>query len=100
MRASQIAKIPSGEGLAFGKAKLDRSAAGARLGSMSAEASAARLPALLPRGQGHQFVVYGNSCSGIAGAAHEKTFASVNAVVRASSRRRSSSPSWATRSPA
>ena len=29
LRASQIAKIPSGEGLAFGKAKLDRSAAGA-----------------------------------------------------------------------
>jgi hypothetical protein len=49
---------------------------------MSAEASAARLPALLPRGDGHQFVVYGDSCSGIAGAAHEKTFASVNAVVR------------------
>ena len=49
---------------------------------MSAEASAARLPALLPRGPGHQFVVYGDSCSGIAGAVHEKTFASVNAVVR------------------
>ena len=29
LRASQIAKIPSGEGLAFGKAKLDRTAAGA-----------------------------------------------------------------------
>ena len=49
---------------------------------MPAEASAARLPALLPRGHGHQFVVYGDSCSGIAGAAHEKTFASVNAIVR------------------
>ncbi|MBI2739109.1 MAG: hypothetical protein HYX38_21525 [Rhodospirillales bacterium] len=46
---------------------------------MSAEA---RLPALVPRGQGHQFVVYGDSCSGIAGALHEKTFASVNAVVQ------------------
>ena len=31
---------------------------------------------------GHRFVVYGDSCSGIAGAPHEKTFASVNAVVR------------------
>jgi hypothetical protein len=41
-----------------------------------------RLPALLPRGSGHQFVFYGDACSGIAGAAHEKTFASVNAVVR------------------
>ena len=29
LRASQIAKIPSGEGLSFGKARLDRSAAGA-----------------------------------------------------------------------
>jgi hypothetical protein len=27
LRASQIAKIPSGEGLAFGKARLDRGAA-------------------------------------------------------------------------
>jgi len=42
----------------------------------------ARLPALVPRGQGHQFVVYGDSCSGVAGALHEKTFASVNAVVQ------------------
>ena len=49
---------------------------------MSVEASAARLPALLPRGPGHQFVVYGDSCSGIAGTAHEQTFASVNAIVR------------------
>lgn len=49
---------------------------------MSAEASSARLPALLPRGPGHQFVVYGDSCSGIAGTLHEKTFASVNAVVQ------------------
>jgi hypothetical protein len=38
--------------------------------------------ALLPRGPGHQFVVYGDSCSGIAGAPHEKTFASVNVVVQ------------------
>src|SRR4249920_1401437 len=37
---------------------------------------------LKPRGPGHQFVVYGDSCSGIAGALHERTFASVNAVLR------------------
>ena len=35
LRASQIAKIPSGEGLAFGKAKLDRSAAGTSASSQS-----------------------------------------------------------------
>ncbi len=38
--------------------------------------------ALLPRGQGHQFVVYGDACSGVAGALHERTFAGVNAAVR------------------
>ena len=37
---------------------------------------------LLPRGAGHQFVVYGDSCSGIPGALHERNFAAVNAVVR------------------
>jgi Calcineurin-like phosphoesterase len=37
---------------------------------------------LFPRGPGHQFVVYGDSCSGIPGALHEQTFAAVNAVVR------------------
>ena len=40
------------------------------------------IPALLPRGPGHQFVVYGDSCSGIPGAPHERSFAEVNAVVR------------------
>jgi Calcineurin-like phosphoesterase len=49
---------------------------------MSADTSSARLPAILPRGAGHQFVVYGDCCSGIAGALHERTFASVNAIVR------------------
>jgi hypothetical protein len=49
---------------------------------MVPESPSRHLPALLPRGQGHQFVFYGDACSGIAGAAHEKTFASVNAVVR------------------
>src|SRR5262249_36396364 len=40
------------------------------------------IPALLPRGNGHQFVVYGDACSGIAGAPHERTFAAINAVIR------------------
>ena len=40
------------------------------------------IPAVLPRGQGHQFVLYGDACSGVAGAPHERTFAGVNAAVR------------------
>lgn len=40
------------------------------------------IPALTPRGPGHQFVVYGDSCSGVPGAPHEATFAAVNAAVR------------------
>ena len=40
------------------------------------------IPALLPRGHGHQFVVYGDACSGMPGALHEKTFAAVNGIVR------------------
>lgn len=40
------------------------------------------IPALLPRGEGHQFVLYGDACSGVAGAPHERTFAGVNASVR------------------
>ncbi len=40
------------------------------------------IPALLPRGEGHQFVLYGDACSGVASALHERTFASVNAAVR------------------
>ena len=43
---------------------------------------ASSIPALLPRGRGHQFLVYGDSCSGVPGGAHEQTFASVNAVIR------------------
>jgi hypothetical protein len=35
----------------------------------------------LPRGDGHQFVVYGDSCSGIPGHIHEATTAAVNRVV-------------------
>lgn len=45
-------------------------------------ARAGPLAALVAEGPGHRFVVYGDSCSGIAGAPHERTFASVNAVVR------------------
>jgi Calcineurin-like phosphoesterase len=41
-----------------------------------------QIPALSPRGEGHQFVLYGDACSGIPGALHEQTFAAVNAVVR------------------
>jgi len=41
-----------------------------------------RIPALLPRGSGHQFVVYGDACSGVPDAPHERSFAQVNAVVR------------------
>lgn len=40
------------------------------------------VPALLPRGQGHQFVLYGDACSGVPGGLHERTFAAVNAVLR------------------
>src|SRR6516225_4275762 len=40
------------------------------------------IPALVPRGRGHQFVVYGDSRSGVPGGPHERTFACVNAVVR------------------
>lgn len=40
------------------------------------------IPALLPRTPGHQFVLYGDACSGVPGALHEATFASVNAVIR------------------
>ncbi|MDN5000081.1 metallophosphoesterase family protein [Bradyrhizobium sp. GCM10027634] len=40
------------------------------------------IPALLPRGEGHQFLLYGDSCSGVPGALHEKTFGAVNAVVQ------------------
>jgi hypothetical protein len=40
------------------------------------------IPSLLPKGPGHQFVIYADSCSGVLGARHERTFASVNAVVR------------------
>ncbi|MGY4476791.1 metallophosphoesterase family protein [Bradyrhizobium sp. USDA 3364] len=40
------------------------------------------ISSLLPRGSGHQFVIYADACSGVAVALHERTFASVNDVVR------------------
>ncbi|MHC1945303.1 metallophosphoesterase [Bradyrhizobium sp. UFLA06-06] len=40
------------------------------------------IPSLLPRTSGHQFVIYADACSGVPGALHERTFASVNDVVR------------------
>ncbi len=39
------------------------------------------IAALAPRGSGHHFVCYADSCSGVPGALHESTFAAVNAVV-------------------
>ncbi|MHC2435810.1 metallophosphoesterase family protein [Bradyrhizobium sp. USDA 4451] len=40
------------------------------------------IPSLLPRSPGHRFVIYADACSGVAGAPHERSFASVNNVVR------------------
>jgi len=40
------------------------------------------IPALLPYGPGHQFVLYADACSGVAGAPHEANFAAVNTVLR------------------
>ena len=40
------------------------------------------IPAILPRSnEGHQFVCYADSCSGVPGAPEERAFASVNAVI-------------------
>lgn len=44
--------------------------------------SASTIAAVRPRGTGHQFVLYGDACSGISGAPHEHTFARVNSVIR------------------
>lgn len=40
------------------------------------------ITALLPKSGGHEFVVYGDSCSGIPNALHERTFAEVNAFLK------------------
>lgn len=50
--------------------------------SQTDESATSLIPALLPRGHGHQFVLYGDSCSGIPGHRHQQTFADVNAVVQ------------------
>jgi hypothetical protein len=41
-----------------------------------------RIASLEPRGPGHRFVVYGDCCSGVVGAPHEKTFSAINAAVQ------------------
>ena len=41
------------------------------------------IPVMEAGADGHRFVVYGDSCSGIPGAVHEATFRQVNQVVRA-----------------
>lgn len=40
-----------------------------------------KIEALLPDGNGHQFIIYSDSCSGVPGALHAHTFASVNTVL-------------------
>lgn len=42
-----------------------------------------RIDGLTPRGDGHAFVFYGDSCSGVPGATHEATLAATNAAVAA-----------------
>jgi hypothetical protein len=42
----------------------------------------APFPSLKPRGPGHHFVLYGDSCSGIPGHPHEANFAAINATIR------------------
>lgn len=39
------------------------------------------IQSLMPNSDGHQFVIYGDSCSGVPNALHEKTHAKINAVV-------------------
>jgi hypothetical protein len=40
------------------------------------------IAALRPRGEGQQFLLYGDACSGVPGALHEGKFAAINAVIR------------------
>ncbi|MCB1386444.1 MAG: metallophosphoesterase [Nitratireductor sp.] len=42
---------------------------------------AREISALTPKGPGHQFLFYGDSCSGVPGALHERTFRAVNEMV-------------------
>jgi hypothetical protein len=46
----------------------------------TAEPGADPIPAITPRGTGHQFVIYADSCSGVPGGIHEDTFAQVNRI--------------------
>ena len=41
-----------------------------------------QIDAVLPRGNGHQFLFYGDACSGVAGAGNESAFARTNDIVR------------------
>lgn len=41
-----------------------------------------KIPTFQPNGEGHQFVMYGDSCSGVPDALHESTFKQVNAVIQ------------------
>lgn len=41
-----------------------------------------KIPILKPKSSGHQFVIYGDSCSGVSGVLHEGTFRQVNAVLQ------------------
>lgn len=41
-----------------------------------------KIPTLQPQSGGHQFVIYGDSCSGVPGFLHESTLAQVNAVLQ------------------
>lgn len=45
------------------------------------DADLAIIEAIVPRGAGRKFIVYGDACSGVAGAPHEATFAGINRVV-------------------
>jgi hypothetical protein len=58
----------------------DRSRSGLH-GEDGAGGSDEPIAALMPRGAGHQFVIYGDACSGVPGAQHEETFARVNSIV-------------------
>jgi hypothetical protein len=40
------------------------------------------IPILKPEGNGHQFVIYGDSCSGVPDVLHELTFAQMNSVIQ------------------
>lgn len=44
--------------------------------------ASAQIAALLPGGPGHQFVIYGDACSGQAGTPHEQNFSGINDVIR------------------